>query len=268
MPPETVRFSDKVALVTGAGSGIGRATAKLLAAEGARVGVADIDLDSARDTAAQIEEAGGDATPFEVDVSQAAQVEALIASVVDQYGALDVLHNNAGIFPPATRIEEMDEDVFERVMSINVKGVWLGCKYAAPVMRAAGGGAIVNTASMAGVRARPGHSAYATSKGAVILLTKTLALEFGPDKIRVNCVCPGGVNTPMIRPAEIDEADFQEQSRETMRRSPTNRLARPEEIAEAVAYLASDGASYVNGHALWVEGGSWAGESAGMRPHE
>ena len=268
MPSDTMRFSDKVALVTGAGSGIGRATAKLLAVEGARVAVADIDLDSARDTVAQIEGGQGDAKPFEVDVSQAAQVETLIALVVEQYGALDVLHNNAGIFPPAARIEEMDEETFERVLAINVKGVWLGCKYAAPVMRAAGGGAIVNTASMAGVRARPGHSAYAPSKGAVILLTKTLALEFGPDKIRVNCVCPAGVNTPMIRPAEIAEANFQEQSRETMRRSPTNRLAWPEEIAEAVAFLASDGASYVNGHALWVDGGSWAGEAAGMRPHQ
>ena len=125
-----------------------------------------------------------------VDVSQAADVRRMIATVTERYGSLDVLHNNAGIFPTPTPIEEMDEALFDAVLGVNLKGVWLGCKYAAPVMRAAGGGAIVNTASMAGIRARPNHSAYTSSKGAVVMLTKTLALEFGPDGIRVNCVCP------------------------------------------------------------------------------
>ena len=262
------RFEDKVALVTGAGSGIGRATAQLLAREGAAVGVADLRGEAGEETVASIAEAGGEAMFVAVDVSQAADVRRMIATVAERYGGLDVLHNNAGIFPTPTPIEEMDEALFDAVLGVNLKGVWLGCKYAAPVMRAAGGGAIVNTASMAGIRARPNHSAYTSSKGAVVMLTKTLALEFGPDRIRVNCVCPGGVNTPMIRPEGVSADDYQEQSRELMRRAPINRFARPEEIAEAVAYLASEQASYVNGFALWVEGGSWAGESAGMRRHE
>ena len=199
-----MRLESKVALITGAGSGIGRATAELFAKEGAKVIVADYNAESSQLTVRSIKESGGQATFVQADVSKAIDAERMVRAAVNTYGRLDILHNNAGIFVKPTPAHELTEDVWDRVFDINIKGVWLGCKYAIPELIKAGGGAIVNTASMAGIRGRPYTSAYCASKGAVVMFTKTLAIELAPYNIRVNCICPGAVNTPFLnssRPA-------------------------------------------------------------------
>lgn len=257
-----MRFDNKVAVVTGAGSGIGRATALRFAREGARVVAADKNGDSARQTVATIQDTGGQATALAVDVARAADVEAMITSAVEAYGRIDVLHNNAGVFPRGRPVTDWDEETWDSVMAVNLKGVWLGCKYAIPELIRAGGGAIVNTASLAGLRGRPFHALYVASKGGVVMLTKSLALELAPYNIRVNCICPGGTDTPMVRPPNLTDDQVAERRRPTLQGLPMQRMAQPEEMAAAVLYLASDDASYVNGHALVVDGGEWAGVAA------
>jgi NAD(P)-dependent dehydrogenase (short-subunit alcohol dehydrogenase family) len=257
-----MRLGEKVALVTGAGSGIGRATARLFAGEGARVVAVDYDSEAGQQTAAEINEHGGEATFVRADVSRAGDAEAMVRAAVDAYGRLDIIHNNAGIFPTEGPAHEMAEDLWDRIIDINLKGVWLGCKFAIPELIRSGGGAIVNTASMAGVRGRAYRSAYCASKGGVIMLTKALAMELAPHNIRVNCICPAGVNTPLVRPADISEEEMAERFVEG---SPIPRMARPEEIAEAALYLATDASSYVTGQALMIDGGQWAGTMAGVR---
>ena len=258
-----MRLENKVALVTGAGSGIGCATAELFAQEGARVVVADYNAESGQATVSSIKNGGGQAVFVHADVSRAADAERMVKVAVDTYGRLDVVHNNAGIFVKPTPAHEMTEDVWDRVFDINIKGVWLGCKYAVPELIKAGGGAIVNTASMAGIRGRPYTSAYCASKGAVVMFTKTLAIELAPYNIRVNCVCPGAVNTPLIHNLGITQ---EQASAQALTDQPIARFARPEEIAQAVLYLAANGeSSYVTGHALQIDGGQWAGVTAGLR---
>jgi NAD(P)-dependent dehydrogenase (short-subunit alcohol dehydrogenase family) len=185
-----MRLENKVALITGAGSGIGCATAKLFAQEGVRVVVADYNAESGQATVTSIKNAGGQAVFVHADVSQAADAERMVKVAADTYGRLDVVHNNAGIFVKPTPAHEMTEEVWDRVFDINIKGVWLGCKYAIPELIKAGGGAIVNTASMAGIRGRPYTSAYCASKGAVVMFTKTLAIELSPYNIRVKLRLP------------------------------------------------------------------------------
>lgn len=258
-----MRLANKVALVTGAGSGIGSATAELFAQEGASVVVADYNTESGQATVSSIKNRGGQALFVHADVSKAIDAERMVKVAVDTYGRLDVVHNNAGIFVKPTPAHEMTEDVWDRVFDINIKGVWLGCKYAVPELIKAGGGAIVNTASMAGIRGRPYTSAYCASKGAVVMFTKTLAIELAPHHIRVNCVCPGAVNTPLIQNLGITQ---EQAAAQVLSDQPIARFARPEEIAQAVLYLASDAeSSYVTGHALQIDGGQWAGVSAGLR---
>jgi NAD(P)-dependent dehydrogenase (short-subunit alcohol dehydrogenase family) len=258
-----MRLENKVALITGAGSGIGRATAELFAKEGAKVIVGDYNSESGQLTVRSIKESGGQAALIEADVSKAGDAERMVRAAVDTYGRLDILHNNAGIFVKPTPAHELTEDVWDRVFDINIKGVWLGCKYAVPELIKAGGGAIVNTASMAGIRGRPYTSAYCASKGAVVMFTKTLAIELAPYNIRVNCICPGAVNTPLIHQLGITQ---EQAGAQMLSDQPIPRFARPEEIAQAVLYLAADTeSSYVTGHALQIDGGQWAGVTAGLR---
>jgi NAD(P)-dependent dehydrogenase (short-subunit alcohol dehydrogenase family) len=241
----------KVALVTGGGSGIGRASALTFAREGAKVVVADVVVEGGEETARLIQQRGGEAIFVKTDVSQAADVEALIARAVQTYGRLDCAHNNAGIEGAAATTIDYAEDAWERVIAINLKGVWLCMKYEIPHLLKQGG-AIVNTASTAGLVGYRGGSAYVASKHGVVGLTKTAALEYAKAGVRVNAVCPGAIDTPMMgrltghRPQRAERMAASE---------PVGRMGRPEEIGEAVVWLCSEAASFVTGHAMAVDGG-------------
>jgi NAD(P)-dependent dehydrogenase (short-subunit alcohol dehydrogenase family) len=242
----------KVALVTGAGSGIGRAAAMAFAREGAKVVVADVAADGGKETVRLIEQAGGAALFVEGDVSASASAEAIVRTAVDHYGRLDCAYNNAGIEGAQAPIAEATEDNWDRVLSINLKGVWLCMKHELAHMAAHGGGAIVNTASVAGLVGFPGISAYCASKGGVVMLTKTAALEYATQGIRVNAVCPGVIRTPMIDRFLGGSAEAEA---EFVALEPVERMGTPEEVAEAVVWLCSDAASFVTGHAMPVDGG-------------
>ena len=245
-------LSGKVALVTGGGSGIGRATALAMAEEGAKVAVCDVNAEGGEGTVSAIAAAGGDATFIHADVSQARDVEAMVDRVMEVYGRLDCAFNNAGISGGGVPTHEHPEEVWDRVISINLKGVWLCMKYEIPRMLERGGGAIVNTASVAGLVGIRNGSAYDAAKHGVVGLTKTAALEYAQQGIRVNAVCPGYVRTPMVERVLArdpgNEAAFTE-------REPIGRLGVPEEIAATVAWLCSDAASFVTGVAMPVDGG-------------
>lgn len=249
-----MRLAEKVAVITGAGSGMGKATAVLFASEGARVVVADVDAVTGVETVRTITGAGGKATFIKADVSQDADVAALIVETVRAYGRLDILFNNAGVPQAFTPVEEVSAAMWDRIMAVNAKGVFLGCKHAVPVMKRQGGGVIISTASTAALRPRPGSNAYAASKGAVVTLTKALALELAPAKIRVNCIAPVAADTPML-PGFIGNKPLEEGKRGLISTIPLGRLAQPEDIAQAALYLASDGASLVTGVCLEVDGG-------------
>lgn len=260
-----MRFQDKTALVTGAGSGIGRACARMFAAGGARTVCADVNFAAAEATTAAIREAGGEAVAVRADVSRATDAEAMVAAARKAYGTLNILHANAGITPRATPIHELSEEEWDAVMSINLKGVWLTSKYAIPALIASGDGVIVNTASLAGIRSRPYRAHYEASKAGVISLTRTLAIELSPHGIRANCICPGPTETPG-RTASLGDATGAAQRRSTIAALPIPRIARPEEIAAAVGFLASAESSYINGFALLLDGGERAGLTNGLRP--
>ena len=242
----------KVALVTGAGSGIGRAAALAFAREGAKVVVADVAAEGGKETVRLIEQAGGAALFVEGDVSVSASVEVMVQAAVEQYGRLDCAYNNAGIEGAQAPTAECAEDNWDRVLSINLKGVWLCMKHELAHMVASGGGAIVNTASVAGLVGFPGIPAYCASKGGVVMLTKTAALEYATQGIRVNAVCPGVIRTPMI---ERFLGGSAEAEAEFVALEPVERMGTPEEVAEAVVWLCSDAASFVTGHAMPVDGG-------------
>jgi NAD(P)-dependent dehydrogenase (short-subunit alcohol dehydrogenase family) len=246
------QLQNKVILVTGGGSGIGRATSLLLAKQGAKVMIADYAPESAERTVKAIKESGGDASCMAADISIATQVEALIQQTVTTYGRLDGAFNNAGIEGKMSDTVDYPEDVFDRIMAINLKGVWLCMKHEIPQMLKTGGGAIVNTASGAGLVGVPMLSAYNASKHGVVGLTKTAALEFAQKNIRVNCVCPGLINTPMVA-RMIDSGGMNEQ--EFLAAEPVRRMGRPEEIGEGVVWLLSDAASFVTGHSMSIDGG-------------
>jgi len=243
---------DKVALVTGASSGIGRATAVALAHEGAKVAVADINQQGGDETVAMIRQDGGEAAFIRCDVSVAHEIEAMVNETVSRYGRLDCAVNNAGIASPSGgRIHEHPEGSWDLTISVNLKGVWLCLKYETATMLRQGGGAIVNMASAAGLVGGPGGCAYIASKHGVIGLTRAAALEYAKDGIRVNAVCPAWVETPMIQAALADP----ERRTRVLQSEPVGRIAQPEEVAEAVVWLCSAKASFVTGHAMVVDGG-------------
>ena len=251
----SMTFSGQVALVTGAAAGIGRATAQAFAEQGVKVVLADIDEAGIRDGAESIRAAGGQAIAVRCDVTRDAEVKALIELTLAQYGRLDYAFNNAGIEIEQGRLAEGSEAEFDAIMGVNVKGVWLCMKHQLPVMLAQGGGAIVNTASVAGLGAAPKMSIYAASKHAVIGLTKSAAIEYAKKQIRVNAVCPAVIDTDMFRRAyEADprKAEF------AAAMHPVGRIGKVEEIAAAVLYLCSDSAAFTTGHALAVDGGATA----------
>lgn len=248
------RLKDKVCLITGGGSGIGRATCELFAREGAKVVVADKLLSAARVVAALIGEA---AIAIEVDVAQSASVRSMIDATIRDLGRLDVLINNAGYGIPGSVVETSEDD-WDKLMAVNVNGVFFGCKYAIPVMKQQGGGVIVNTASIVanvGIRNR---AAYCASKGAVAALTRAMALDHVNDNIRVNCVAPGTIDTPYFEDIIRKSERPQELRRELEARQAMNRLGRPEEIANAFLFLASDESSFSTGSMLIVDGGMTA----------
>jgi NAD(P)-dependent dehydrogenase (short-subunit alcohol dehydrogenase family) len=241
----------KIALVTGGGSGIGRATALKLAKEGAKVMIADYMPDGGERTVRMIEEAGGEASFVAADVSVTKQVEAMVAKTVASYGRIDCAFNNAGIEGRMANTVECTEETWDRTIAINLKGVWLCMKYEIPQMLKQGGGTIVNTASIAGLVGFEGLPAYNASKGGVVQLTRTAALEFATKNIRVNCVCPGVIRTPMVERL-LDNRSFTEEQLNAG--EPVGRMGKPEEIAEGVLWLLSDASSFVTGHPLAIDG--------------
>jgi NAD(P)-dependent dehydrogenase (short-subunit alcohol dehydrogenase family) len=247
----------KVTLVTGGASGIGRATALACAREGAKLIIADTQEESGHHTVHLITEKGGDASFVQTDVTRATEVEALISTAVERYGRLDCAHNNAGISGrgiAGDRREltaEYPDERWHQVIAINLTGVWLCMKFELRQMLTQGGGAIVNTASAAGLVGLVGNAAYVASKHGVVGLTKTAAVEYAQHGIRVNCVCPGYIQTPMTAPGMQDP----DHMARMIASEPVRRMGYPEEVAEAVVWLCSDAASFVTGHTMAVDGG-------------
>jgi len=248
----------RVALVTGGASGIGRATALLFSREGAKVAVMDLNERDGRAVVRAIRAEGGDAVFVKGDVSQEGDCRSAVRKTVEALGGLDILFNNAGMIRRASVVDTTEEE-WDRVMAVNVRSVFLLSKHAIPVMARAGGGVIINTASGWGLSGGPKAAAYCASKGAVVNLTRAMAVDHGPQNIRVNCICPGDTDTPMLR---SEARQLGTPVREFLRSSaqrPLARLGTPEDVARAALYLASDAAAFVTGTALVVDGGALAG---------
>jgi NAD(P)-dependent dehydrogenase (short-subunit alcohol dehydrogenase family) len=245
-------FDGKVALVTGAGAGMGLATAKAFAEAGATVALSDIYENSVRSAAEELTAAGHKAIALRCDVADETDVKAIVEQTVSTFGRLDAAYNNAGVQSPAVEMADASGEEFDRVTGINLRGVWNCMKYELRQMREQGSGAIVNCSSIGGLIGLPGRATYHATKHGVIGLTKSAALEYAAKGIRINAVCPGTINTPMVEKMLANEPDAM---KEILRNQPIGRLGQPEEIAAAVLWLCSPGASFVIGHALVVDGG-------------
>jgi NAD(P)-dependent dehydrogenase (short-subunit alcohol dehydrogenase family) len=249
-----MQLEGKRAIITGAATGIGAVTAQMFAREGAAVVVADINEESGQRAVTEIRDQGGKAHFIRTDVTNENEVQALIRQGAEALGGLDILFNNAGA-QRSGPITEFEQTQWDLLMAVNPRSCFFGVKHAVPVLRDQGGGSIINMASLAAVKGGAGLTAYAASKGAIVAFTKALAPELAPHGIRVNCVCPGWIDTPFNRPAIDYMGGPEEQERVVKQIVPMGRQGRPEEIAPIVVYLASDGSSYMTGQALVVDGG-------------
>ena len=249
-----MRLQDKVAIITGAGSGMGRVAAQMFAAEGAKVVVAEYDEKAGAETMDLVRAAGGEATFVRTDVSSESDAAAMVAAARDRYGRVDVLYNNAGVMPQLDHsVVDTDVATWDQVMAINVRGVFLGCKYAIPYMVEQGSGSVINISSfVALLGCSVPQDAYTASKGAVLSLTRSLAVQFGPHGVRSNAICPGPIETPMLMDWLVkDEAARQKR----LARNPTGRFGKPEEIVHVAIYLASDESRWTNGAHFVIDGG-------------
>jgi NAD(P)-dependent dehydrogenase (short-subunit alcohol dehydrogenase family) len=251
------RLENKCALITGGASGIGLATVRLFAEEGAAVVIADINIEQGKQVEHEVQQAGGKAVFVPCDVTRTEDCQRAVKTAVEQFGRLDILFNNAGMIRRADVIGTT-EDEWDRVMDVNVKSIFLMSKYAVPVMAKQGSGVIVNTGSGWGIKGGRNAVSYCASKGAVVNMTRAMAIDHGPQNIRVNCICPGDTDTPMLRneATQIGQSEAQFMAEASER--PLNRYAQPIEIAQAVLYLVSDAASFVTGAVLAVDGGGTA----------
>jgi len=248
-----MRLANKVALITGGGSGIGKASCLLFAREGAKVVVVDLKKETAQATAGEITKAGGQAKAFAADVSKAKDAEGMVKFAEESFGRLDIAFNNAGVFlPDDDSVTNTTEEVWDKVININLKGVFLGCKYEIPALLRAGGGSIINTASFVAILgAAAPQIAYTSSKGGVLSMTREIAVEFARKNIRVNALCPGPVETPLLNELLSDPA----RRNRRLVHIPPGRFAKAEEMANAALFLASDESSFVNAATFLVDGG-------------
>ncbi len=250
------RVEGKVALVTGAAMGIGRAAAKLLAAEGAKVAVTDIQEEDCREAAEEIRESGGEARAWPLDVSQEDQVRQVIGEIAEEYGGLDILVNNAGISGANRPTHELEQEEWEKVMAVNVRGVFLCTKHAIPLLIEQGGGSVINLSSIYGIVGAQDVPPYHASKGAVRIMSKTDAVQYGSRGVRVNSLHPGYIWTPMVEDFLKKQGQDLEEGRKALEElHPIGRIGKPEEIANAILYLASDESSFMTGAELVVDGG-------------
>lgn len=249
-----MRLTDKVTIITGAGGGMGRVAARIFAGHGSKVVVAEYSEAAGQETVDLIAADGGQATFVRVDVSDEADAKAMVDHAVTTYGRLDVLYNNAGVMPEADHsVTDTSVEVWDKVMAVNVRGVFLGCKFAIPAMEASGGGSIINISSfVALLGCSVPQDAYTASKGAVLSLTRSLAVQFAPKGIRTNAICPGPVETPLLMDWLVKD---EEAKRIRLARNPTGRFGKPEEIVNMAVYLASDESRWTNGASLVVDGG-------------
>lgn len=247
------RLAGRTALITGAGSGMGRSAAELFAAEGAHVVAGDRDAAAVEATVSAVRAAGGSAIGVVVDVTRAAEVEAAVQAALRAFGALHVLYNNAGVWlPDDGPAPDLDEEVWDRIIAVNLKGAFLGCKYAIPHLVEAGGGSIINVSSVSALRAgKDIYDAYAASKGGVIALTRSVASTWGPKRVRANAICPGSIDTPMTRDSYEDPAV----ARFWRERTALGRVGTADEVAQTALWLASDESSYVTGAVIVADGG-------------